>query len=175
MFEKTARSPRVRKIGWWIAGITVFVAVAGFLVAPPLVKHKLEEELSAQLHRKTTVERIHINPFALTVIVQGFVIRERGSDEPALSFDELRANVSSMSLFRLAPVVTELRLVKPRLHVVRSNDKTYNFQDPYLRAVLGFLGVTDQAYIHVNGTSSGTETDALLAPARDQIKTLAAA
>lgn len=129
ILQKTARSPRVRKIGWWIAGFIVFVAVAGFLVAPPLVKRQLEAELSAQLHRKTTVERIHINPFTLTVDVQGFVIRERGSDEPALSFEELHANASSMSLFRLAPVITELRLVKPRLRIVRNTDKTYNFQD----------------------------------------------
>ena len=53
--------------------------------------------------------------------------------------------------------------------------ESYNVQDPAIRAAFGLAGVTDQTYIHVNGTSSGTETDALLAPAREQIKTLAAA
>ncbi len=53
--------------------------------------------------------------------------------------------------------------------------EAYNFQDPYLRSVFAFVGVTDQTYIHVNSTSGGEETDALLAPAREQIKSLAGA
>ena len=53
--------------------------------------------------------------------------------------------------------------------------EAYNFQDPYLRSVFAFVGVTDQAFIHVNNTSRGEETEALLAPAREQIKSLTAA
>lgn len=48
-----------------------------------------------------------------------------------------------------------------------------NFEDPYLQAVLGFLGVTDQSYIHINSTANGDETPKSLAAAREQIKTLA--
>jgi hypothetical protein len=129
VFAKAARSSTTRKIGWWIAGIVVFVAVAGFLIAPPLVKSQLEKELSTQLHRRTTVERIRINPFALTLTVQGFVVRERGGEEPVLSFEELHADASITSLYHLAPVAQALRLVKPRVRVVRNDDKTYNFQD----------------------------------------------
>lgn len=124
-----ARTPTARKVAWWIVGLIVFVAIVGFLIAPPLVKHKLEEELTTQLHRKTTIERVRINPFALSITVQGFVVRERSSDEQALSFEELYAAASSASLFRLAPVVNQVRLVKPHVRVVRNEDKTYNYQD----------------------------------------------
>lgn len=50
--------------------------------------------------------------------------------------------------------------------------EAYNFLDPYLRSVFAFVGVTDQAFIHVNNTSRGDETAAALAAARGQIKTL---
>ena len=50
-----------------------------------------------------------------------------------------------------------------------------NFEDPYLQAVLGFLGVTDVSFIHVNNTSNGEEAPKSLAAAREQIKALAAA
>src|SRR6185295_17109663 len=33
------------------------------------------------------------------------------------------------SLFRLAPVIKDLRLVKPYINVVRNQDRKYNFQD----------------------------------------------
>ena len=53
--------------------------------------------------------------------------------------------------------------------------ESYNFEDPYLRAVFSFVGVTDQTYIHVNNTSRGDETPTALAAAREQIKTLTGA
>lgn len=49
-----------------------------------------------------------------------------------------------------------------------------NFEDPYIQTVLGFLGVTDQSYIHINNTANGDEAPKSLAAAREQIKTLAA-
>ena len=53
--------------------------------------------------------------------------------------------------------------------------EAYNVQEPTIRTAFGLAGVTDQTFIHVNSTSSGTETDALLAPAREQIKAFTAA
>ncbi len=53
--------------------------------------------------------------------------------------------------------------------------ESYNVQDPAIRAAFGLAGVTDQTFIHVNNTARGTETEALLALAREQIKSLTAA
>ncbi len=49
-----------------------------------------------------------------------------------------------------------------------------NFEDPYLQAAFGFLGVTDMTFVHINNTSNGEEAPKSLAAAREQIKTLAA-
>ncbi|TAK41691.1 MAG: DUF748 domain-containing protein [Betaproteobacteria bacterium] len=124
-----ARAPRTRKILWWIAGLVAAFAAIGFLVVPPIAKSNLEEALSAALHRKVTVEKVSVNPFVPSATLRGFLVRERQGDAPFASFDELHVNVAWTSIFRLAPVVDEIRLAKPHLRVVRNADRTYNFQD----------------------------------------------
>jgi FMN-dependent NADH-azoreductase len=45
-----------------------------------------------------------------------------------------------------------------------------DFQEPYLRAVLGFIGLTDVTFLHLEGIALGTEAAAQsLARAREAI------
>jgi uncharacterized protein involved in outer membrane biogenesis len=127
--SQVARTPRARRIGWWILGIVVAIGIIGFLVVPPIAKPYLVEALEKQLHRKVRIESLRVNPFALSATVRGFAMQDRPGPEPALTFDELYVNLSLGSLFRLAPVIEALRLVKPHLRIVRNEDRTYNFQD----------------------------------------------
>ncbi len=124
-----ARTPRARRLGWWILGIVAAVGIIGFLVVPPIAKHYLVETLSKELKREVTIESLRFNPYTLAVTVRGFVMKDRTGPEPALTFEELYVNASLGSLFRLAPVLDEIRLTKPHLRVVRNADRTYNFQD----------------------------------------------
>jgi len=128
-----ARQPRARRVLWWILGVVAFIAIAGFLVAPPIVKHQAEQRLSALLHREVTIERVAINPFALSATVEGLAVKPAaaGSSEasPVLAFDQLYGRLSYATLVRFAPVVGELRLVKPAFRLVRRADRTYNVQD----------------------------------------------
>src|SRR5499426_9058 len=123
------KAPRARRIGWWILGIVAAVGIVGFFVVPPIAKSYLVTALSKELNREVTIESLRFNPFALSVTVRGFVMKDRTGPEPALTFDELYVNASAMSLFRLAPVIEQIRLTKPHLRIVRNDDKTYNFQD----------------------------------------------
>jgi hypothetical protein len=93
------------------------------------VRQKLASELSKTLHRDVSIQQIRINPYAMSVIVRGFLMKERQGSAVALSFDELYANLELQSLFRWAPVFKQLRLVKPYVAVVRNEDRTYNFTD----------------------------------------------
>ena len=129
-----AKTRRARKIFWWVAGLVAAFAAIGFLVVPPIAKSELEQRLSQALHRKVTVETVRVNPFAPSVPLRGFAVRERGGDERRgdaafAGFDELYVNAAWTSIFRLAPVVDEITLVKPQLRVVRNPDRSYNFQD----------------------------------------------
>jgi uncharacterized protein involved in outer membrane biogenesis len=124
-----AKTPRARKILWWIVGLVAAFALIGFLVVPPIAKWKLQDELSKALHRPVTVETVRVNPFAPSASVRGFAVRERSGDGLFVTFDELYVNVAWTSIFRLAPVVDAVKLTRPHVRVVRNSDRTYNFQD----------------------------------------------
>ena len=123
------RTPRARRIVWWISRDRRGRRLIGFLVVPPIAKSYLVDALSKELKREVTIESLRFNPFTLAVTVRGFVMKDRAGPEPALTFDELYVNASLASLLRLAAVLDEIRLVKPHLRIVRNEDKTYNFQD----------------------------------------------
>ena len=126
---EVARHPRTRKIAIWVVSIVVAFGVLLGLIAPPLIRGKVAEQLSTKLHRRVSIEQIKINPYAMTATIRGFLMKERQSQAPAVSFDELFVNLELQSLFRLAPVVKELRLVKPYINLVRNEDRKYNYQD----------------------------------------------
>src|SRR6266550_679981 len=122
------RHPRTRKIAIWLAAIFAFIGILA-LAAPPLLTGKIAAELSTKLHRQVSIEQIRINPFAMSLTIRGVLMKERQSSTTVLSFDELYANLELLSLFRLGPVLKELRLVKPYVNLVRNKDRSYNFTD----------------------------------------------
>jgi uncharacterized protein involved in outer membrane biogenesis len=123
------RHSRTRKIVIWTISLIVGFGVLLGLIAPPLLRGKLAADLSEKLHREVSIEQIKINPYAMTLAVRGFLMKERGAQTPAVSFDELFVNLELQSLFRLAPVVKHLRLSKPYINLVRDEQRKYNFQD----------------------------------------------
>ncbi|MGH7845795.1 MAG: DUF748 domain-containing protein, partial [Candidatus Binatia bacterium] len=124
-----AKRPRTRKIGIWVISIIVAIGVLGALIAPPLIRQKLASELSKTLHREVSIQQIRINPYAMSATVRGFLVKDRQGPAAAVSFDELYVNLQLSSLFRLGPVLKEIRLVKPYISLIRNEDRTYNFTD----------------------------------------------
>ena len=127
--KELARHPRTKKIALWIVGIFVAIGVLGALVAPPLLRQLLANQLTAKLHRQVSIEQIRINPYAMSATIRGFLMKERQSAATAISFDELYVNLELQSLFRWGPVIKELRLVKPYINLVRNENRKYNYQD----------------------------------------------
>jgi uncharacterized protein involved in outer membrane biogenesis len=105
------------------------VAVLGFLVAPPIVRHLAEKELTAFLKRPVSIGDVDINPFALSVTVDNLKIQEPAGEAEALGFDRLYVNLEAQSLVRGGVVLGAVRLDHPRFHLVRQQDGHYNWQD----------------------------------------------
>jgi len=110
------KSPRSKRIGKWLAGVFVVFGVLGYFAAPPLLKSILQKQLSEQLHREVSIEKIDINPYGLSARINGFSIKAEGGKEVA-GFDEFFVNLSSASIFKLAAVVDEVRLQGLRIAV----------------------------------------------------------
>ncbi len=107
----------------------VLIGVVGFLVLPPVVKYFALAKASEALHRTVEVRKIHINPYALSLEVEGLSIKEPDGAETFASFDSLYVNLESASIFRGGPIIGEFRLVAPKVRIARLSDTRYNFSD----------------------------------------------
>ena len=117
----------------WIVVAVVFLAVAygiaGFFVIPGIIGDKAQQFVSEKFRRKLEFRKISLNPFTLTAELDGMRLTEPESEDSFASFDNLTVDLSIQSLFRMAPVVEEIKLVNPRVHLVRTGSNHYNFDD----------------------------------------------
>ncbi|MBP2677177.1 MAG: uncharacterized protein H6Q82_242 [Deltaproteobacteria bacterium] len=122
-------SPMIRK--GLVAGLIVFVAYTlfGFFGLPAILKSVLQKTLTDTLHRKATVREIRFNPYELSISVRGLEIAERDAKGKWISAEEVFANLQLASIFRGGPVVSEVRLLRPYVNIVRRPDGSYNFTD----------------------------------------------
>ncbi|MEC5387076.1 DUF748 domain-containing protein [Uliginosibacterium sp. H3] len=113
-----------------IVGVgVVLIAVLGFLAAPPLVRSVLQEQASKALGRQVSVAKVRINPFALSVTLEGLRIAEQDGKGDFVSLGSVYANAELSSLFRRGLVLSALQLHEPELHIVRLADNRFNFSD----------------------------------------------
>lgn len=58
-------SPRRRKLLFWALGLMLFYTVAGFLIVPLIIRAVVVKQLSKQLDREVSLQKVKLNPFAL--------------------------------------------------------------------------------------------------------------
>ena len=121
---------RLKKIIIVLTSFTALIAIAGFLILPAVLKPVLTDKISNALNRETSIERLMINPFALSATLRGFKVADPGKTSPFVAFDELYVNAGFiMSIFRRALILEEIRLEKPYIGITRNPDGTYSFSD----------------------------------------------
>ena len=122
-------TPRARKLLAVAACFLVFWAVMGFLVLPAVLRPVVERKIGEALHRKAALAGMSINPFTLSVSLQGLDVKDRDGTSPFLSFERLYVNPEVSSVFRRGPILRAVALVKPAVTLVRNADATYSVQD----------------------------------------------
>src|SRR4051812_46314155 len=101
------------KVLWSLGGLLLFYTIAGFFIAPWLIGRNLPAFAQERLGRKASIEKVHINPYALTFEASGFFLENKG-DKPLLAFKRLYVNLQLSSLFS-AWSFDEVRLEGARL------------------------------------------------------------
>ncbi|MDS0793222.1 DUF748 domain-containing protein, partial [Burkholderia pseudomultivorans] len=124
-----ARARRTRRIGIGVLIFLVLFGLLGFFAAPPLIRHIAEQQLSKQLDRPATIQRIALNPYTLNLEADSIHLGERGGQGDFIDIAKLVVRPSWTSLFRGAPIVNEIRLDSPRFHIVRYDAQRFNFTD----------------------------------------------
>jgi outer membrane protein OmpA-like peptidoglycan-associated protein len=128
-FLERVGSPRVRRAAAIVGALLALWALAGFLVLPALLRPVVERKIGEALHRKTTLKGLSLNPFALSVTLNGLDVKDRDGTSPFISFESLYVNAEAVSIFRGGPVLSAITLVKPSVSLVRNLDGTYGVQD----------------------------------------------
>jgi len=121
-------SPRRRKIIVWLLGLVAFYAVAGFLILPPIIRSVAASQLTKQLGREVFIQKVKLNPFALSATVDGLLIKDKDG-QPFVSWDEVYVNFQLSSFFGKAWVFKEISTTKPFVRAVMNQDGTFNFSD----------------------------------------------
>jgi hypothetical protein len=121
-------SPRKRKWVLWLSGLVLFYAVTGFLILPPIVRVVAVKQISRQLGREVSIEKVKINPFVLSTTIRGLLIKDKDG-ESFVSWDEVYVNFQLSSFFGHPWVFKEISTTKPFVRAQMNKDYTFNFSD----------------------------------------------
>src|SRR5215469_12416961 len=120
----------VRRVGIAVVVFVLFIGPALYIAVPPIVRHVLSGPVAASIHRNVSVGKIHFNLYRLKLDLENLHVAERDDPQkPFVDLGHLRVKISWKSLFRLAPVVGEVLVERPQIHVVRESPQKFNFSD----------------------------------------------
>ena len=105
----------------------IFYTIAGFLLLPQLIRSVLSATLTSRLNRQVTIHKVNVNPYALTVDINRFEMAE--PQGPVAGIENLHLNLKAASLWRMAPVLSDLSIDGVLLQITRTGENRFNFSD----------------------------------------------
>ncbi len=103
-------------------------ALLGFFAAPALLRRAIVERGDAALHREVRVSRVRVNPFALSVRIEGLRVTDRDG-EPFVAWDSLYVRAAPWRLLHGEVGVAEVLLVRPSARAALDAAGSLNFAD----------------------------------------------
>ena len=111
-------------------GAGVFLILFGFYGLPPIVKAQAIKQLSTRLGRPVTIERLALNPLALSATIEGFAIADPAPGTGVFTgWRRLHVNVSASSLYSGELRLQEVSLEGFTTRVDRTKTGGFNFDD----------------------------------------------
>ncbi|MBN1141341.1 MAG: DUF748 domain-containing protein [Deltaproteobacteria bacterium] len=119
---------RTGRLALWLGSAVALWGVALGLVAPPIFRNMAEKELSRNLGSACSLARVRINPFTLRLAAEGLRIPLPDGAE-CFGLERFEVRLSPATLLRWAPVLTDLRLIHPRLKLTLRRDGVLSVTD----------------------------------------------
>ena len=89
----------IKVVGFFVIGLFLAYVIVGFWVVPPLLKPKLENELSRQIGRNVRIGEIRLNPLALSSTINKLIAYEKRIQlKPAKVTDATKGDVGLAEL-----------------------------------------------------------------------------
>jgi hypothetical protein len=121
-------SRRKRKLVVWALVLLLLYTVAGFLILPPIIRNVAVKQISKQLGREVSIEKVKLNPFSFSCAVRGLLIKDRDG-QPFVSWDEVYLNFQLSSFLGHPWVFKEISVTRPFARARMNRDGTFNFSD----------------------------------------------
>ncbi len=126
--RRHTKSPLWRRLLLPAAVLAVLLLLGAWLLAPILARAPLERRLSAALQRPVTIERLRINPLALSVSIEKLQITDPDR-QVLVSWDNLYANLNFFPLLRGTLSFSDLSLTRFQGDLRVSADGQLNIAD----------------------------------------------
>jgi ribosomal protein S11 len=129
---KSPSTPGGRRSRRILVALLIYTIV-GFFIAPAIIKWQLVKRLPGLTHRQAAVQKVKLNPYALSLTVRGLSLTETNG-EPFAGFDELYVNFQLSSLFRWTWTFSRISLTHPTANFVRDANGQLNFANLFAGA-----------------------------------------
>jgi len=106
-------------------GAIVFYTLAGFFLAPWLVRHYVPQIVQEQLKKQAAIGEVRINPYTFTVEANDFRLDEPDG-QPIAGFKRLFVDFELKSLFKWAWMFRQVSLEEPLVNAVIAKDGALN-------------------------------------------------
>ncbi len=106
-------------------GVVVFYTLAGFFLAPWLVRHYVPKIVQEQLQKQAAIGEVRFNPYAFTFEAQDFRMQEPDG-QPIVGFKRLFIDFELKSLYNWAWTFRQIALAGPQVHAVIAKDGALN-------------------------------------------------
>jgi len=114
-------------LGLVLAGAVIFGLI--FATLPGLIEKHAVRYVKETYDRSLVIKRITLNPLTWTLTVEGLSMTEAHKDDIFVTLDRLAASLSSSSIWRLAPILDQVRVENPSVQIVRLGENRFNFSD----------------------------------------------
>jgi len=121
-------APRRYKLRRWIFWLLIAYTITGFFILPPIIRSVAVKQLSKQLDREVSIQKVSLNPFAFSVAVWGLLVKDKDG-EPLVSWDEVYVNFQLSSFLGHPWVFKKISVTSPFARVQLNQDGTFNFSD----------------------------------------------
>lgn len=103
---------RPRILASLVLGTLLFYSLVGFLVIPYIVKQYVVPAVAEKIQHPVVVRDVALNPFALSLTIDGLEIRER-DQTPILGFEQFGVNLRAKTLLFQSYAFDEIHIVMP--------------------------------------------------------------
>jgi len=118
------------RLARWVAiaaALVALYALAGFVIAPKIVRSALLKDIPQAMDATPSVGDIRINPFLLQVDVRDFALADKGGNK-LLGFERLFIDFELSSIWHRAYTFKQIEIASPYVNAIVARDGTVNLK-----------------------------------------------